>query len=58
VPWPINLPLPLTPQDVNACEYSLSGRNGKFQCCPHGITKPQMPPYNCCIDNLDETPYR
>ena len=45
-------------QDTTACEYSLNGRNGKFQCCPHGITPPQGPPNECCIDDLNESPYR
>ena len=45
-------------QDEYACEYSLSGRDGDFQCCPHGITPPQGPPNECCIDDLDESPYR
>jgi hypothetical protein len=32
--------------------------NHSSQCCPHGITKPQGPPEDCCVDDLDKSPYR
>lgn len=42
----------------NACEYAFHGRNELTQCCPHGITKKQGPPEDCCMDDLEKTPYR
>lgn len=26
----------------NACEYAMHGRDGDYQCCPHGVTGPQV----------------
>ena len=45
-------------QTDNVCEYALNGRNGDFQCCPHGITTGQAPPSDCCIDDIKESPYK
>jgi hypothetical protein len=42
----------------NACEYAMHGHDGDFQCCPHGVTRPQGPPDECCVDDLQKTPYR
>ena len=44
-----------TPQ---VCEYALHGRDGDYQCCPHGITPPASPPEQCCVDDLNKSPYR
>ncbi|GAX81198.1 hypothetical protein CEUSTIGMA_g8631.t1, partial [Chlamydomonas eustigma] len=45
-------------QSQDACEYAMHGRSGEFQCCPHGITQPQGPPSECCVDQLSQSPYR
>jgi hypothetical protein len=45
-------------QSQDACEYAMHGRSGDFQCCPHGITQPQGPPSECCVDQLSQSPYR
>lgn len=44
----------------NACEYAFHGRDAdaNTQCCPHGITRKQGPPEDCCMDDLPKTPYR
>lgn len=38
----------------------MHGRNlgTDYQCCPHGITLPQGPPDQCCVDDIEKTPYR
>lgn len=42
----------------NACEYVLHGRDDKQQCCPHSVTRKQGPPDECCVDDMQRTPYR
>lgn len=51
-------PAPLFMYTNNTCEYALHGRDGDYQCCPHGITPPAPPPDQCCVDDLTRTPYR
>ena len=36
----------------------MHGRFDKTQCCPHGLTRLQGPPNECCVDDLEKTPYR
>lgn len=45
-------------QTQDVCEYALHGRDGDYQCCPHGVTPPQGPPEQCCVDDLPKSPYR
>ena len=45
-------------QTQDVCEYTLHGRDGDYQCCPHGVTPPQGPPEQCCVDDLPKSPYR
>lgn len=42
----------------NTCEISLHGTDPTGWCCPHGLTRTAPPPDECCVDDLDHSPYR
>lgn len=45
----------------NTCEYSMTGVDPSptgGDCCPHGLTTPQVEPPPCCIDNPNKSPYK
>ena len=41
-----------------ACEFAMHGKYADTQCCPHGATKRQGPPDDCCVDDIEKSPYR
>ncbi|EFJ53177.1 hypothetical protein VOLCADRAFT_102797 [Volvox carteri f. nagariensis] len=43
---------------ATACEWSMHGKDGLTQCCPHGITRRAGPFDDCCVDDLGKAPYR
>lgn len=41
-----------------ACEFAMHGKDNTTQCCPHGATKRGPPPDDCCVDDIEKSPYR
>jgi hypothetical protein len=41
-----------------ACEFVFHGKDDMSQCCPHGATRRAGPYDDCCVDDIEKSPYR